>query len=375
MAEPIEIISDGVVEVGSTLASGTPLLVWVMIGLAIAVVSFGTYIHYKKKFDFEGSGRQLTNYLINITGKYPIGVNLAEWDEVDDYDLDLLENDESKEFEFQADMLRQMRKEGKLHIYTGKITDDDMIEEDIEGRVFFISPVDLDDKQYYYESQTSKFNFRTFFQKEKTRIVTSLEPTDVLHVYNEDRNYDTWYVLIPLPRTMKKDKNHYEMGFDSKIISDHTYNMNISHIVNAKPLATTLSYLPYVIKSKKEIAVLLEEDKAKEEIIDELSASVQSKNQVIQRKNRKLGAKAWVIISKTEKIREMKINMMWVVGGVFAGWITPQIMKSFMPNLHDTTGAMIGLVIAIVTIGLAYKFFTKQKSEPDDDSDTVIEES
>lgn len=373
MVEILEQLSGGVVEVGKTLASGTPLVVWLMIGLAVFFLFFGLFIHFKRKFDFEGTGHQLGHYMFNITGKYPFEANVAEWDEINDYNLDLLASETNKDFEVQADVLRQMRKEGNLFIYTAKITDDSEIQDELEGRTYIISPVDLDDKKYYYESQASRFTWRTFFQKEKTRFVTSLEPTDVVQVYNEDRNYDTWFILIPLERTSKKEKNRYEVGFNGRVITDHNYGIDIKHITNANSLANTLSYLPYVIKTKKEMKVLLEEDKAKEEIIEELSADVQSKNQTIQRKNRKLGAKQWIIISKTEKIKEMKINMMWVIGGVIAGAITPNILETFLPNMNETSLMMMGLVVAIVIMALSYKFFTRQKPEPKED-DTVVEE-
>lgn len=369
MASPFDDLAESLGETASGLASGAGIFVIIAIIIGFAFLSIVIMITFRRKFDFKGTGHQLGHYLMILANKYPVEMNIAEWDELDDSDLDLLEKSPEKEFEVYADVVRQMRKEGNIHIYTGKITDDSEIEDELAKNIYLISPYDLDDKKYYFESQKAKFTWRTLFQKDKTRVVETYSPVDIIPVYNEDQNEDDWIFIVPV--SYEKPKTNI-VGFDSRAVTKHMYYITPKQITNPDKLAYGSSYMPYVIKTKKEFKQLLEENKALEEWGEERSAEVQSKQQTIMRKNRKLGTKEWVITSKKIKEKEMKVNMAWVIGAIFIGGILPKMLESY---LESQTALFVGLGIAMGIIGIAYHFTYGRKKDNDDDEGMVVEES
>jgi len=368
MASIFDDLAEGLGETASGLAGGAGVFVIVAIMAGVAFLSLVIIITFRKKFDFAGTGHQIGHYMIIFAKKYPIEVNLAEWDEIDDSDLDLLENSPEKNFEIYADVIRQMRKEKTIYIYTMKITDDSEVEDELAKNIFLISAYDLDDKEYYFESQKAKFTWRSFFQKDRTRVVETYSPVELVTVYNEDKNEDDWFFIVPVSYPEPKTN---VVGFDSRAITKHQYYITPKQITNADKLAYGSSYMPYVVKTKKEFKQLIEENSALEELVEERSAEVQSKQQIIQRKNRKLGTKTWVVISKTVREKEMKINMTWVIGAVFIGGIFPKMLESY---LDAQTALFIGVALAMAIIGLVYHFTYGRNKEKDDD-EMIAEES
>lgn len=368
MGNPIQDITESFADVATNLAGGAGVLVLIAIIIGGTFLSIVIVIVLRRKFDFEGTGHQLGHYMLILADKYPIEANIAEWDEVDDSDLDLLERSEEKDFEVYADVIRQMRKEGNIFIYTVKITDDSEVEDELGKRTFIISSEDLDDKKTFFESQKAKLTWRSLFQKEKTRIVQTFSPVDIVTVYNEDKNEDDWIFIVP--QRNEKPKTNV-VGFDSRAITKHSYYITPKPITNAEKLAYGSSYMPYVIRTKREFDQLLQENKALEETVEERSAEVQSKQQVIQRKNRKLGTKEWVITSKTVREKDMQVNMAWVIGAIFVGGVLPKIFGSYIEN--DTTALFIGIGVAMGFIGLAYKLTYGKKKTEEDEGITVEE--
>ena len=171
-----EEIGIGVTGFASSLSSSVGMIAVVVFLLAMGFVGLIVYILVRRRFDFEGHGEPIGHYNITIMGKYSLIGNLAEWEMVDEEQLDLLKQEEK--LKIVPDVIKQMYKEKTLFIYTMKRPDDTDILDKFGNRTFIISSGNLKSDVYSWTSQKGKFTIRSLaIQYNLLRPGLPLKPT------------------------------------------------------------------------------------------------------------------------------------------------------------------------------------------------------
>ena len=355
-----EEIGTGVVGFFSSLSSSVGIIAILVFILALAFVGVIVIILIKRRFDFEGSGEPLGNYSIDIMGKYPLVGNVAEWQMIDEEQLDLLKQEEK--LKIVPDVLKQMYKEKTLFIYTMKSPDDSDILDKFGNRTYIISSGNLKSEVYSWTSQKGKFTFRSMFSKEKTRFVVAYSSAHKVQVLNEDRNIDDWWVISPMPIVAPKEA----VGFDCRVISGMSHHIEIREITNAKALAHSLDFVPFVTKALLTNDHLVKENKEKDSQIEKLMTEVGSVNQKLQKKKLQLGQKPYVINGKREEVKKESMNIIMMIVSVILGAMAVMYMPSFFPNMPVQTAQFVGMIIAVIIIGGVAYWQNNKKHEPDE---------
>ncbi len=344
-----EDISSGASGLFSELLSGTSTIAIIIVVIALAFVTLTVLIQLRRRFDFEGSGSPIGHYRIDIMGKYALEGNLAEWEMIDDEELDLLKQEE--QLKVVPDVLKQMYREKTLFIYTMKNPDDSDIMDKFGNRIFIISSGNLKTDVYSWENQKGKFTWRSLLTKERTRNVVAYSSAKKVQVLNEDRNLDDWWILSPLPMVQEKEV----VGFDNRAIGGMTHHIEIKEITNAKALASALDFAPFVTNALLKNEHLRNELNETTRQLEKTITDLHESNQKVQKKKRQLGQKEYVVSGKVESLHKEKQNVMMAIVAVILGSMAVMFIPDFFPKLPEQTAQFIGMIIALIIIGgLAY---------------------
>ena len=363
MSSLAEEIGSSAIGFFSGITSSVGIIAIIVFVIAITIVGLIAMILLKRRFDFEGSGEQLGHMDIHIMGKYSLVGNVAEWEMIDPEQLDLLKHADEK-LRIVPDVIRQMQNEKSLFIYTIKTTDDSDILDKFGNRIFIISSGNLKSDIYSYTSQKGKFTLRSILSKEKTRHVVAYSSAKKIQVLNEDKNIDDWWIIAPLPMVANKDM----IGFDSKAIHGMTHYIEIKEITNAKALAHSLDFVPFVTNAllkNETIKKELEETNKQLELLHKENSSV---NQKLQKKKMQLGQKPYVINGKLDEKKHESMNIIMMIVAVVMGAMSAMYMPQFFPNMTEQSAQFIGMVIAIVIIGVIGYYMNNKKPEPVEDN-------
>lgn len=356
-------LASGIAQGASEFASGLTQSVGIIaISLLLFVVGFIALlviILLRRKYDFEGSGDPIGHIRIEIMGKYPLEGNVAEWQMIDDEQLDLLKQDEN--LNIVPDVIKQMYKENQLFIYTMKNPDDSDIKDTFGKRTFIISSGNLKSDLYSYEPTKAKFTFRSIFSKEKTKHVVAYSSAKKVQVLNEDRNLDDWWIISPMPLVAPKEV----MGFDNRAVGGMTHHIEIKEIHNAKALASALNFIPFVTDALSKNDYLKKELAETQAHLDKRTSDLTTANQKLQKKKRQLGQKPYVVRGKTEQTRQEKQNVVLMVVAVVLGGMAVMFVPTFFKNMALQSAQFLGMVIAIAIIGGMAYMQNKQKPPED----------
>ncbi len=330
--------------------------------LLIFVVAFGALIAIimlRRRFDFEGSGEPIGRIKIEIMGRYSLEGNLAEWQMIDDDQLELLKQDET--LKVVPDVIKQMYNEKQLFIYTMKSPDDSDILDKLGNRIYIISSGDLKSPIYAYESQRGKFTFRSLLSKEKTKTVIAYSSAKKVQVLNEDRNLDDYWIISPIPMVANQEM----IGFNGKVIDGMTHHIEIKEIHNAKALASALNFIPFVTDALSKNDYLKKELEETKAHLETRTSDLTTSNMKLQKKKRQLGQKPYVVRGKVESTLKEKQNILMMVVSVVLGALTVMFVPSFFKNMELQSSQFLGMVLAIAVIGgIAYM---QSKAKPIDD--------
>lgn len=342
----------------SGLTTSAPIIVIITILIAVAFVGLVIVILLKRRFDFEGHGEPIGHYNISIMGKYQLIGNLAEWEMVDPEQLDLLKQEEK--LALVPDVVKQMYNEKTLFIYTMKSPDDSDILDKFGNRTFIISSGDLKSDKYSWTSQKGKFTLRSLFSKEKTRYAVAYSSARKIQVLNEDRNLDDWWVISPMPMVASKEM----VGFDNRAVNGMTHHIEIREIVNAKALAHSLDFVPFVTNALLKNEHLRKELAETNSQLEKVNVELRSMNQKLQKKKMQLGQKPYVINGKAVETKHESMNLIMMIVAVIMGAMAVMYMPSFFPNMAVQSAQFLGMVIAIFIIGGVGYYQNKKKPEP-----------
>jgi hypothetical protein len=341
----VEDISSGASGLFSGLLQGTSTIAIVLVIIAVAFIGLIVIIQLRRRFDFEGSGSPIGHYSINIMGKYSLEGNLAEWEMIDDEELDLLKQEE--QLKVVPDVLKQMYKEKTLFIYTMKKPDDSDIMDKFGNRVYIISSGNLKSDIYSWENQKGKFTWRSLLTKERTRNVVAYSSARKVQVLNEDRNLDDWWIISPLPMVDEKQV----IGFNNRAIGGMSHHIEIKEITNAKALASALDFAPFVTNA------LLKNEHLRNELdeitrqLEKTTKNLHESNQKFQKKKRQLGQKEYVVSGRVESLQKENQNVMMSLIAVILGAMAVMFIPDFFPKLATQTAQFVGMIIAIIIIG------------------------
>ncbi len=361
MASIAESIGAGANEFFSNLASTTSYFAIIVVMLAVGFGMFILIVHYRRKFDFEGSGEPLGHFKIEIMGKYTLEGNIAKWQNIDPDQLNFLRNEEK--LNAVPDVINQMYNEGNLFIYTMKNPDDSDIMDKLGNRTFIISSGDLDSKEYSYRSQKSKLTIRNIFTKESTRTVIAYSSAYKAQVLNEDRNLDDWWIIAPIPMVKPKEL----VGFNNRVMNGLSHHIEIKEITNAKSLASALDFAPYVIKAQLVNEQLKTELNETNSQLERTTKELIESNQKIQKKTLQLGLKPYVIGGKEDIEKKQKQNLMMVFVAVIMGSMTVMFLPQFFKSIPLQSAQFLGMVIALAVVGGISYMMNKQKPEVEDE--------
>jgi hypothetical protein len=339
----VEDISSGASGLFSGLLQGTSTIAIVLVIIAVAFIGLIVIIQLRRRFDFEGSGSPIGHYSINIMGKYSLEGNLAEWEMIDDEELDLLKQEE--QLKVVPDVLKQMYKEKTLFIYTMKKPDDSDIMDKFGNRVYIISSGNLKSDIYSWENQKGKFTWRSLLTKERTRNVVAYSSARKVQILNEDRNLDDWWIISPLPMVDEKQV----IGFNNRAIGGMSHHIEIKEITNAK--ASALDFAPFVTNA------LLKNEHLRNELdeitrqLEKTTKNLHESNQKFQKKKRQLGQKEYVVSGRVESLQKENQNVMMSLIAVILGAMAVMFIPDFFPKLATQTAQFVGMIIAIIIIG------------------------
>ena len=353
-----EEIGIGVTGFASSLSSSVGMIAVVVFLLAMGFVGLIVYILVRRRFDFEGHGEPIGHYNITIMGKYSLIGNLAEWEMVDEEQLDLLKQEEK--LKIVPDVIKQMYKEKTLFIYTMKRPDDTDILDKFGNRTFIISSGNLKSDVYSWTSQKGRFTIRSLFSKEKTRYVTAYSSAHKVQVLNEDRNTDDWWIIAPLPMVDQKQV----IGFDNRAVGGMEHHIEIKEITNAKALAHSLDFVPFVTNALLKNEHLRKELDETNKQLAKANVEISSINQKYQKKKMQLGQKPYVINKKIDEKKKETMNILMMIVSVILGAMAVMYMPQFFPNMAVQSAQFIGMIIAIVIIGGVAYYMNNKKSEP-----------
>ncbi len=344
-----EDIASGAGGLFTELLQGTSTIAIVIAVIAVAFIALIVLVQLRRRFDFEGSGSPIGHYRIDIMGKYALEGNLAEWEMIDDEELDLLKQEE--QLKVVPDVLKQMYKEKTLFIYTMKNPDDSDIMDKFGNRIFIISSGDLKSDVYSWENQKGKFTWRSLLTKERTRNVVAYSSAKKVQVLNEDRNLDDWWILSPLPMVSEKQV----VGFDNRAVGGMTHHIEIKEITNGKALASALDFAPFVTNALLKNEHLRNELNETTRQLEKTTTDLHESNQKVQKKKRQLGQKEYVVSGRVEATQKEKQNIMMALVAVVLGSMSVMFIPDFFPKLAPQTAQFVGMIIAIIIIGgLAY---------------------
>ena len=356
-----EEIGIGVVGFASSLTSSFGLIAIIVFLLAIGFVGLVIIILIRRRFDFEGHGEPLGHYSIEIMGKYSLIGNLAEWEMVDEEQLNLLKQEEK--LAIVPDVIKQMYKEKTLFIYTMKSPDDSDILDKFGNKVFIISSGNLKSDVYSWTSQKGKFTIRALFTKERTKFVIAYSSAHKVQVLNEDRNIDDWWIISPLPMVDQKQV----IGFDGRAVGGMSHHIEIREIQNAKALAHSLDFVPFVTNALLKNEHLRKELDETNKQLEKLHVEFRSVNQKLQKKKMQLGQKPYVINGKLEEKKKESMNIIMMIVSVILGAMSAMYLPQFFPNMAVQSAQFIGMVIAIAIIGGIGYYQNTRKVETDEE--------
>lgn len=352
-----EWIAGGATDFASGLSSGIGTIAVIVLVLAFGFLGLIGFILFKKRFDFEGRGEPIGHYNIEIMGKYALIGNIAEYQMVDDEELELLKQE--PELQAVPDVIRQMYKEKTLWIYTMKSPDDTDILDKFGNRTFIISSGDLKSSVYAYQAQKGKLTFRSIFTKEKTTKIVAYSSAKKMQILNEDRHIDDWWLISPMPIVANKQ----EIGFDSRAVGGMRHYIEVREISNAKALATALDFIPFVTDALLKNESLKKQLEKTEKSLADRTQQLGSTNMKYQKKKMQLGQKDYVIYKKTETEQLEKQNVIMMIVAVVMGAVSVMFVPDFFPNLSEQSAQFLAMVIGIIIIGgMAY---TMNKRKPE----------
>ena len=276
-------------------------VIWLVFAIAGFVVFFIIGSYFKKKFDFDGSGETHGYFEITRNGTYPLRGNLATYKMIDDDELKLISK-HIPEFKNFYDIVQQLKREGNLYLYTIKITDDSDIQDKLGTRARIMCAYPLESSDIHWLAQKGKLTFTSILRKEKTRYLYAVKSFKK-QIMNEDRNKDDWYVLVPFPRTIKKETT---VGFGN--LEELKTTVYLKEITLANALMERFNIQGYVADAVIKNEFLISEKESIEDILKERTDQLKTSNIRINKLNYLLSQKAYVQGGKSEVKKQEAYN-------------------------------------------------------------------
>lgn len=347
-------ISEGASE-GAEVNLGWVL--WLFVGIAVIVVGFIVGTHFKKKFDYDGSGEAHGYYEITRNGTYPLRGNMATYDMVDDDELKLI-SEQVPEYENFYDVIMQMKKEGNFHPYTFKITDDSDIQDKLGSRARILSAYPLESQDIYWTAQKGKLTLTSILRKEKTRYLYAIKSKKIT-VINEDKNEDDWYVIVPFPRVV----SNKTVGFGN--IEQLQTTVYLKNITNASALISRANMAGFVADAVTKNQYLIDEKESAEKYLDERIGELKTTNQKVQRLNYLLSQKKYVDRGKVEVKKPEANDLAFMLGGMIVTFVLMLLFPSFLPDIPNSQ--LIGFGVSLLVMGVIWKIQRDKKPKVEED--------
>ncbi len=238
-------------------------------------------------------------------------------------------------------------KNHELYAYDFRATDSDEAF-DLRGggrNVLIVSPAKIHDDKYAYQSKKSEWNITSPVLKEKTMNVDCWVTSEHHEVTNPDGNEIDVYVISPIPK---------QLGYIIKDPFDQTekYPIVIKKLESSKELSIAALYIPTLSETYRQIEVNQKENNTLRELLHKKDNDLSDKNTKLNLARELLNQKILVGYGKPQTPFEKGLDLVWVVGGVFAGAfgygmpeLIPQLAGKVTPWMG--AGAMMVLMIAV----------------------------
>lgn len=351
---------------GQSTTSLAPFAIYIVIAIVVIVGGYIFVREYQKRVHYKSIGIPIEPVRITWENKYAgIEGYLSKVDLLTDDVFESLSLQEG--VEVNADILKQLRNENRLHVYFLNITDEQDVDDDL-NETYLVSPYALEDIGWL-DQKGRRYSY-SLWNRIRRRNFYFYKTTEKFTITNPDEKSEDWWIVNP-----KLDGETKTMvGFKgNKTFQPLQHVIESTVIEGGRKLSKELSFVTFLAKALEQN----QEYKSKAELFEKLHGEKVSQliGKHIKSERWKMGLtrKAYIVLTKEQFEKDTGVNAIWIaVGGLITG-ITGFIFPDLIPQMKGDTAQMLGWVVGLSVVMLLFKVMSDKKKKEEFDESASVE--
>lgn len=265
-----------------------------------------------------------------------------------------------------AEILKQLRNENRLHIYYLNLTDEGDTDESFND-IYICSPLELENCGFY--DQRGKRYIYSLWNRIRRRNLYFFETSEQHTISNPDEDKEDWWFVNPKASGKTESYKGYK---GNKSFEEMMHVINTQFLEGGRKLATELSFTKHLAEALTQN----QEYKAKAELFEKLHGKKVSeligKHIKVERWKMEKTRHPYVVLTKEQIDRDTGVNAVWIALSAVIGGLLSWQLPSFIPQVTTDSATMLGIIVSAVSMMLLFKIMSdKQKNQRLDEADSV----